>query len=690
MQARTFTAARIVALALIALVVLGVVTLRYMSGTAAVSVPEGAHAGQLTLGPCEYPTKNGSYRADCGTLVVPENRADPQSRLIAVPVTRIKARSANPGRPVIRLEGGPGITNMHFPAASWFADDHDVVLVGYRGVDGSSRLDCPEVESAMAHSTDVLSEKSLRAYADGFRTCAQRLTDAGVDLGGYTFVQQVEDLEAARVALGYDRVDLVSESAGTRTAMIYAWRYPGRIERSVMIGVNPPGHFLWDEQTTEEQIRRYADLCSKDDGCRSRTDDLATSIRRTAKDTPGRWLFLPIKEANVRVVSHFGLFETTPTMAPFNGPLTIDSWLAAAGGDASGLWLNSVAGDVLFPTMFVWGQYAAVARIDAAAVREYFYSDGPGTSSNFGRATTSFAWGGGLMLDAWPAAPDEGEYSRVQMSNVETLLIGGELDFSTPPQIATKELLPYLPNGHQVVLRRFGHSGTFWADQPEAGSHLVNTFFDTGRVDDSLYAPASLDFAPGTGQTTLAKGLAATMVTLALLTVLSLLWMGRHVRQRGRFSPGPSALLRSAYPIILGVGGWSLGALIVLTTNPGIPLADGLLAALAVGAPIGMGVYLAWVNRDKSRRARTIGLAAALLGALVGARLGFDAIDGPMAVVTTLAGAIVGANLVLLGLDIASETADRSWRARRTAPAEHSPRQSDPSPGATPVGASPR
>ena len=28
------------------------------------------------------------------------------------------------------------------------------------------------------------------------------------------------------MALGYDRIDLVSESAGTRTAMIYAWRYP--------------------------------------------------------------------------------------------------------------------------------------------------------------------------------------------------------------------------------------------------------------------------------------------------------------------------------------------------------------------------------------------------------------------------------------------------------------------------------
>src|SRR5215213_490672 len=87
-------------------------------------------------------------------------------------------------------------------------------------------------------------------------------------------------------ALGYDRVDLLSESVGTRTAMIYAWRYPQSIHRSVMIGVNPPGHFLWDAKTTDEQLRRYAELCAKDDSCSKRTDDLAVSIRETAADIP--------------------------------------------------------------------------------------------------------------------------------------------------------------------------------------------------------------------------------------------------------------------------------------------------------------------------------------------------------------------------------------------------------------------
>ena len=228
---------------------------------ASVSVPQGAQAGDLSLESCTYATDDGSYAADCGTLVVPENRADPHSRLIALPVTRVKARSDHPAEPVFRLEGGPGKTNMQFSNASRFADDHDVVLVGYRGVDGSVRLDCPEVVSALKHSTDLLGEKSFRAYGDGFRACADRLTDGGIDLAGYGLPQQVDDLEAARKALGYERIDLLSESAGTRTAMIYSWRYPQSIHRSVMIAVNPPGHFLWDAKTTDEQIARYAELC---------------------------------------------------------------------------------------------------------------------------------------------------------------------------------------------------------------------------------------------------------------------------------------------------------------------------------------------------------------------------------------------------------------------------------------------
>ena len=649
-QPRTLPPTRVVALALIAVVVAGLVYLRLGSAPDRVSVPAGAEAGDLEMKPCTYGTEEGGAPADCGTLVVPENRSNPESRLIALPVTRIRARSEHPKEPVFRLEGGPGITNMEFSKASRFTGDHDVVLVGYRGVDGSSVLDCPEVTSALKRSTDLLSDSSFRAFAGGLRSCAKRLTDEGVDLAGYGLTQQVEDMEAARVALGYETIDLLSESAGTRTAMIYAWRHPERIHRSVMIGVNPPGHYLWDPAVTDRQLRRYADLCAKDDSCSKRTDDLVASLKKTGADLPGRWGFLRINKANVRISSFIGMFETSPEMAPLTGPMTLDTWLSAADGDPSGMWLLSLLGDVVFPRMFTWGEFAGAGTQDADAVRAYFSAGGdPG--SILGNPATSFLWAGGRMADAWPANNDS-PYSKVQPSSVETLLVGGELDLSTPPEVATKELLPSLPNGHQVVIPGLGHSGSFFNDQPEAGTRLINTFLDTGRADDSLYQPARLDFTPSSRHATLAKAVAGTMVGLAALTVVSLLWLARRVRRRGQLKPTASAVVRSLLAIVLGLGGWFLGALVVLTALPGVSLDNQLLATVAVSVPVAIGIYLAWVHREWSAGTKGRGLAAVAGGALAGAWLGFHATTDLFALVTAIAGAIAISNLALIMLDM--------------------------------------
>jgi pimeloyl-ACP methyl ester carboxylesterase len=657
---RILTPTRIVALTFIGLLVLGLGYLRFSPGSGSVSVPKGAHAGDLTLKPCHYDTENGSYAADCGTLTVPENRADPQSRLIALPVTRIRARSAHPATPVFRLEGGPGITNMKFSKASRIADNHDVILVGYRGVDGSVRLDCPEVESALKHSADFLGEKSFQSYSQAFRSCATRLQAAGVDLAGYGLRQRVDDLEAARNAFGYGQIDLLSESVGTRTAMIYSWRYPTAIHRSVMIGANPPGHFLWSPQTTDEQISKYAALCAQDDACRTRTDDLAASLKHTAAHVPSRWGLLPIRNGNARIASFYGLMETTSQAAPLSGAMTLNAWLSAAHGDSSGLWFESLLAQLAFPQSFVWGEMAAVGRADARAAENYYSSGGQRGESILGNPGTDFLFAGGGLLSAWPANPTENDYTHVQTSKVETLVVGGTLDFATPPQIATTELLPHLPNGHQVVLAELGHTTSFWNQQPKASTRLLTTFLDTGKTDDSLYTHDAVDFTPEVTQTALGKGIGFTMMGLALLVPLSLLLMWLRVRTHGRFGRTASAVLRSAYPLVLGLGGWFLGLVIVLQMLPTVPLDDELPAVLSIGTPIGLGIYWAWVNRDWPARAKTAGITAAAAGALAGAWLGFHATTGLLAVITTIVGATVGANLILLVHDI---TRDRSTRA---------------------------
>jgi hypothetical protein len=171
-------------------------------------------------------------------------------------------------------------------------------------------------------------------------------------------------------------------------------------------------------------------------------------------------------------------------------------------------------------------------------------------------------------------------------------------------------------------------------------------------VDDSKYEPQRVDLTPEVTQASLGKGFAGGMVGLALLTVLSLLWMYVHVHRRGPFGRKPSAVLRSLYPVVLGLGGWFAGVLLVTTTMETTPIDSPLLAVLGVGVPVGLGVYLAWVSAPS----KGFGFLVAMIGALLGAWLGFHAGTDLLALITAIVGATAGANLGVVVLDI--------WRAR--------------------------
>ena len=502
------------------------------------SVPSGAHAGQLTLHPCHYATEDGSYAPTAARSSCRENRHDPHSRLIALPVTRIHARSAQPGAPIFRLQGGPGITNMSFPDASRFAARHDVVLVGYRGVDGSSRLDCPEVESAREHSRDLLSEQSFRAdrrRVQGVRGPASATTASTSPATRCPSASTTSrPPDGARLRR---RSTSLSESAGTRTAMIYAWRYPSSIHRSVMIGVNPPGNFLWDAKTTGEQIRKYAALCAANADVPEpharprRLDPLGSS-------STSRALLVPADQEGQRPGSRL-LRPDERDCGRRRAARGADDDRHARSrpqqGDGAGAWFLSLMAELAFPRAQVWGEVAAVGRSDAAYARRFFARHAD-RGSVIGSPGTDLIWAGGRLVDAWPASPDENQYTRVQDSNVETLLIGGALDFATPPQNATRELLPHLPNGHQVVLPDIGHTDDFWAlpargRRPPDQHVLRHAAASTRRcytrdVASTSRRPSATARSP--------RSSSPSCSAFAALTVLSLLWLALRVRRRGR------------------------------------------------------------------------------------------------------------------------------------------------------------
>ena len=495
--------------------------------TAPLTVPEGAQAGDLVgLKECEdQPSgSKAKYAAECGTLVVPENWDKADSRLIALPVVRFPAGGANPAEPIFFLGGGPGDSNiLSAPPPDWMLKNHDMVAVGFRGVDGTVTLDCPEVNRLISAHTgkDLLSEQARAEEAAAVKQCAETYQKAGVDLSGFTIPGVVEDMEAARKALGYDQINLLSESYGTRVAQIYAYMHPDSLHRSVLIAVNTPGHFVYDPAVLDGMIEHISGLCAKDASCSSRTSDFAQTMYEVNHNMPKRWLFFNIDPDTVRLATH-GAFYSTTTM-----PMAYDAYLAAGEGDPSGLaMLNLMARFRPFPWGMLGDKFNKAGTVD---LEKYKGLESISLGDSIMGAPSAEVLN--PIGKAWPVELIRKDLREFQETNVEMLLVNGNLDFAVPP-IVLDEAKPYFHKAQIVLLSEFSHTGDVFVLQSEAIVRLVTSYYDTGVADTSLFMYQPLSFEPKMSLTTVARLLVAAMIVLPALVIWGVVSVVRRVRRR--------------------------------------------------------------------------------------------------------------------------------------------------------------
>ena len=156
------------------------------------------------------------------------------------------------------------------------------------------------------------------------------------------------------------------------------------------------------------------------------------------------------------------------------------------------------------------------------------------------------------------------------------------------------------------------------------------------------------------------------MIGVVVLAALLLLWVALRVRKHGSAGRKTSVLARTIVPVVLGLGGFFGAALVVLTFWPALSLASELLGILAPSGLIALGLYLAWTHRDWDRATKSLGLLAAIAGALLGGWLGFTATSGLFALVTTTIGAAAGGNLALIVVSLSPRTVRaRPWQRPR-------------------------
>lgn len=439
--------------------------------------------------------KKQKFTQTIGYIEVPENREKPNGKILKLPIHIYKSTNPKPQEPIFWLDGGPGQSNVTDLSSIEFLENHDFVMVGYRGADGNSAFKSKKVSKAVkGRNHQLLSDESLDYASTKIKEFATELEQNGFDLSKYTMIDVIEDIEYARKALQVPKINLYSVSYGTRIALIYGYKYPNSINRSVMVGANPPGHFLWYPEKTEQLLSKYDSLY--------RTQNLQGSIKEAMKkafaNMPKRWSVFRLDSDKIKAMT-FGFIYSID-----GATMVFDAYFKAANkGDYSGLYLLQLFFDIGMSRNNLWGDMFAKGLSadfeEGKNYREWFRSYDKSTT--LGPNYSLLLWG---MADGWKPYMIPEEYRKVRKSDTQTLIVSGNLDNSTPADFATEKLIPNLSNCHQVILKDYSHSmtGNYQKDQIKG---MITKYFNTGTVDQTQIKYQPINFKPKKTLTKMAK-----------------------------------------------------------------------------------------------------------------------------------------------------------------------------------------
>jgi pimeloyl-ACP methyl ester carboxylesterase len=204
--------------------------------------------------------------ARCGTLEVPENPADPEGRQIALHIAVAQATGADAAPdPVFFFAGGPGQAAgdtwpMIRATFRQIRKTRDIVLIDQRGTGRSNALRCDVAEAAFE---DEVPLSLVRSHTE---TCLAGLTG---DPRFYTSTIAMTDIDRAREALGYEQINVVGGSYGSRTAQLYTRMYPDRVRTMTIDSVVPMDLPLGAEHSgnLDHSIRTVFSACRADARC---------------------------------------------------------------------------------------------------------------------------------------------------------------------------------------------------------------------------------------------------------------------------------------------------------------------------------------------------------------------------------------------------------------------------------------
>lgn len=254
-----------------------------LTAAAILAGPAGAaiaSAPVFRASPCPAEVFPPTVVVDCGTVAVPESRAQPHGRTIRVAAAIVRAPASRAKRePIVFLDGGPSFgaiasfaLDYYFAGASYI-EDRDVVLVDTRGTGLSQpRLGCPELDQASVasgYSKPFVDSSYVEDTGAALAACRDRLTRAGIDLSAYNSAESAADLDDLRRALGYRRSNLVAFSADGVLGLTYMRLHPDGIRSAIIDSGQSPQHLadLDYLRGNTEQLERVFAGCAASAAC---------------------------------------------------------------------------------------------------------------------------------------------------------------------------------------------------------------------------------------------------------------------------------------------------------------------------------------------------------------------------------------------------------------------------------------
>lgn len=428
-----------------------------------------------------------------GYLEVLENRQDPDSETIEIPVYIFKSRSENPKKdPIIYTVGGPGSTTM--PTAQYmdyykYLDDRDFILVEQRGnYYAKPHLDCPEWSQAIYESNQPTFDLSNydELFEQSAKACKERLEKMGIDLNGYNTNEIAADINDLVKVLKIEEYNLLTISYSTKIAQVLMRDYPDKI-RSVVMDSPLPLEVNYDEESVQnllESVDKLLSDCESNTNCNSAYPNIKKRFIEYLKEKTEKPLMVDVENPKTGLTETFYLkgedlitvFTSASTGSVSNVPFEInkllDNDLTSVKEQLSYLFQKPSGGAGIGMRLSVW-----CAEEHPFNSTEKIVSETNKYPEVKGMSPAVFE---NQICQIWSVKKVADVENQAVESDIPVLFISGEYDNETPSKWATS-MTSNFTNSYHLIFKGWKHTPTTnWSNQ--CAMELANDFFNNPEV----------------------------------------------------------------------------------------------------------------------------------------------------------------------------------------------------------------